>query len=109
MIYTETHFSFTHDLSDARRPNLFPFGLAAATADQLRATFGPFRAGAGTYELSGGEVTTRTEASMFGPVAPDAFAVQSYTLEGNTLMLTTRRSQFGPVPAPRTFVLTRVE
>jgi hypothetical protein len=83
---------------------------AQATADDLRAAWGPFFAEAGTYEITGGELTMRpivskNAAAMNG----SAYTVYAFTLAGNTVTLTTKRNQAGPLPHPATIKATRIE
>ena len=57
---------------------------ATATADQLRATWGPFLSEAGTYQIEAGNLVTIRALVAKGP-------------------------QAGPVPNPTTYKLTRLE
>jgi amino acid transporter len=108
-IITDKHYSRVEIQADGPRPTLAD--PAQATADQLRAVWGPVVAEAGTYELtSDGGVMMRPVASKNPAVmGSGVFIVYSYTLEGDTLVLTQRRNQNGPFPYPFTLRLRRVE
>ena len=58
LIVTERHFALMDAGGDKPRPPLPEGGAAKATADDLRATWGPFTANAGTYEWTGENETT---------------------------------------------------
>jgi hypothetical protein len=97
---TEVHAEQRPQLSDA----------ATATADQLRAVWGPFVGEAGTYELSGNVITMRPlVAKNPAGMMPGAFTAYDYTVTGTTMTLTMRRTQQGPVADPVTIKLVRVE
>lgn len=83
---------------------------AKATADELRATWGPFFAEAGTYEISGVRLTMHPSIAK-NPAAADSgwFATYEYRLAGDTLWLTEQRNQRGAITSPMTIKLTRVE
>jgi hypothetical protein len=102
------HYARVEVQSEGPRPIVAD--VSKATADELRAVWGPFVAEAGTYELTGDTLTLHPLASK-SPAAMVAGAVIVYAckLEGNTLTLTQQRNQNGPYPNPVTFKLTRVE
>ena len=107
-IFTAKHYSRTEVQSEAPRPVLAD--TAKATADELRAVWGPVIAEAGTYEVSGNTLTLHPIASKSpAAMAPGAFIANTYTLDGNTLTVTQVRNQAGPYPSPVTFKLVRVE
>ena len=83
---------------------------SSASADQLRAVWGPFVAEAGTFEVNGNEITMQATVSK-NPSAMTKGAVSVYTFrgDGNTLTLTQVRTHAGPSPNPTTVKLTRVE
>ena len=95
--------------ADGPRPVLAD--VANATADQLRATWGPFVAEAGTYEMApGGLITVRPIASKNPAVmGPGVFITYAYKLDANTLTMTQQRNQNGPFANPFTLKLVRVE
>ena len=109
VILTAKHFSFVLDTAETGARPALPGGDAAkATADQLRATWGPFNAISGTYEVRGGEMTMRnivTKASG----ATGTFNVFSIKQEGNTVTTVTIRTDAGPVANPATYKWTRME
>jgi hypothetical protein len=84
---------------------------AAATADELRAAWGPFVGEAGTYELTGDHELTMRPIVAKNPaaMAPGAFVVYSWTLTGDTLIVTPKRNQNGPVANPPTIKLVKIE
>ena len=84
--------------------------VATATADQLRATWGPFVGEAGTYEVSGSTITMHPIAAK-NPAAmkPGAFTTWSFQLTGDTLVITAQGNQNGPVANPVTVKAVRVE
>jgi hypothetical protein len=107
-IITARHYSRVEVQADGPRPAQPDVGKA--TADELRAVWGPFVAEAGTYELSGGSITMRPIASKNPAVmGPGVFITYGYTVEGRTLSLTQQRNQNGPFPNPFTLKLERVE
>jgi hypothetical protein len=81
-----------------------------ATADQLRAAWGPFYAEAGPYEIAGNRITLRPVAAKNpAAMAAGAFTTWSFRLEGNTLWVTAERNQNGPIANPVTVKSVRVE
>ena len=107
-VVSARHYARVEVQSEGPRPVVAD--VSKATADELRAVWGPFVAEAGTYELTGDTLTLHPIASK-NPAAMVAGAVIVYSckLEGNTLTLTQQRNQNGPYPNPVTFKLTRVE
>jgi len=108
-IITARHYSRVEVQADGPRPILAD--VAKASADELRAAWGPFVSEAGTYEVTpGGLVTMRPIASKNPAVmGPGVFITYSYKLDGTTLSLTQQRNQNGPFPNPFTLKLVRVE
>ena len=108
-IITAKHYSRVEVQADAPRPILAD--VAKATADELRAAWGPFVSEAGTYEMTpGGLVTMRPIASKNPAVmGPGVFITYAYTLDGDTLSLTQQRNQGGSFANPFTLKLVRVE
>jgi len=95
---------------EAQGPRPVIADAAKATADQLRAAWGPFAAEAGTYDLTAHLITMRPIAAKNAAVmAPGAFTTWSYRLEGNTLWVTAQRNQDGPIANPVTVKSLRVE
>jgi hypothetical protein len=95
---------------EAEGPRPIIADVAKATADELRAAWGPFVAEAGTYEVTDHLITMRPIAAK-NPVAmaPGAFTTWSYRLEGSTLWVTAERNQNGPIVNPVTVKSVRVE
>jgi len=108
-IITARHYSRVEVQADGPRPILADVGKASA--DELRAAWGPFVSEAGTYEVAaGGAITMRPIASKNPAVmGPGVFITYSYKLEGDTLSLTQQRNQNGPFANPFTLKLVRVE
>jgi hypothetical protein len=108
-IITAKHYSRVEVQADGPRPVLTD--VAKASADELRAAWGPFVSEAGTYELApGGLITMRPVASKNPAVmGPGIFITYAYKVDGNTLTLTQQRNQGGPFPNPFTLKLVRVE
>jgi hypothetical protein len=107
-IFTAKHYSRTEVQGEGAR-QILP-DVAKATADELRAVWGPFVAEAGTYELSGGMLTVHPLVSKSpAAMAPGAFIAYSYKLDGDTLSFTQVRNQSGPFPSPFTAKLVRIE
>jgi len=108
-IITASHYSRVEIQADGPRPALSD--AAKATADELRAVWGPVVAETGSYELApGGLVTMRPIASKNPAVmGSGVFITYTYTVSGDTLTLTQQRNQNGPYPNPFTLRLKRVE
>ena len=106
-IFHGRHYSRVEVHAEGPRPVLK--NPAAASADELRATWGPFVGEAGTFELSGNELTMQALVAK-NPAAMTKGATSLYTYQrsGDTLMLTQVRTPAGPSPAT-TIKLTRVE
>ena len=108
-IITARHYSRVEVQADEPRPILTD--VAKASADELRAAWGPFVSEAGTYEVTpGGLVTMRPIASKNPAVmGRGVFITYSYKLDGDTLSLTQQRNKDGPFANPFTLKLVRVE
>jgi hypothetical protein len=108
-IITARHYSRVEVQADGPRPVLAD--VAKASADELRAVWGPFVSEAGTYEVTAdGLITMRPIASKNPAVmGPGVFITYAYKLEGNSLSLTQQRNQTGPFANPFTLKLVRVE
>lgn len=83
---------------------------AAASAGELRAAWGPFLGEAGTFEVTGNEITIQALVAK-NPAAMTSGATSVYTYQrnGETLMLTQVRTPSGPSAASTTIKLVRVE
>ena len=107
-IFTATHYSRVEVQSDAPRPVLTD--VAKATADELRAAWGPLVAEAGTYDEADGSITMRPIAAKNPAVmGPGVFITYAYKVDGSSLLLTQQRNQNGPFANPFTLKLERVE
>ena len=105
---TARHYSRVQVEAEGVRPAVAD--VTKASADDLRAAWGPFYAEAGTYELNG-NVITLTPVAAKNPAAmtPGAYTTWSFIMEGNTLKVTAVRNQNGPVANPPTITLVRVD
>jgi len=108
-IITARHYSRVEVQADGPRPVLAD--VAKASADELRAAWGPFVSEAGTYEIAPGNLVTMRPIASKNPavMGPGVFITYSYKLDGNTLSLTQQRNQSGPFANPFTLKLVRVE
>ena len=107
-ILTARHYSQIHD--DAERPRPVLADMMTASADELRAAWGPFAGEAGRYEVTGNVITMRSlVAKNPAAMAPGAFSSYSYELDGDTLRVTQQRNQNGPFANPVTIKAVRVE
>ena len=97
IILTAKHYSRVEIHTETPRPILADVGKA--TADDLRAAWGPFVAEAGTYEVTGGDLITMRPIVAKNPAAMvrGAYRTYTYKLAGDTLLITARGSETGPV------------
>jgi hypothetical protein len=107
-IFHGRHYSRVEVHAEGARPVLKD--PAAASADELRAAWGPFVGEAGTFDLNGNVVTMQAMVAK-NPAAMTygATSVYTYQRNGDTLTLTQMRTHSGPNPAPVTIKLVRVE
>ena len=82
-----------------------------ASADEIRAVWGPFVGEAGTFELSGNNTITMHAMVAKNPADMKEGATSVYTCrrEGDLLTLTQVGTPAGPSPNPITVTLRRVE
>ena len=108
-LITAKHYSRVEIQSDGPRPVIAD--VAKASADELRAVWGPVVTEAGTYELTpDGLITMRPIASKNPAVmGPGVFITYAYKLDGDSLTLTQVRNQSGPYANPFSLKLVRVE
>src|SRR5215475_4251764 len=106
-IFTGKHYSIMFASTD--RPQIDD--TSKATADELRAMWGPMAANAGTYEVSGNLVTIRPIVAKIPIVmVPGANEVYAFGVDGKTLSLTQQRNARGvTVQNANTVHLARVE
>lgn len=107
-IFHGKHYSRVEVHAEGARPMLK--NPATASADELRAVWGPFVAEAGTFEVSGSNVVTMQAMVAKNPAAmtDGATSVYTYQRNGDALTLTQTRGPSGPA-APVTVKLVRVE
>jgi hypothetical protein len=108
-IITGKHYSRVEVHSEGPRP--VPGDLATASADELRAAWGPFVGEAGTYDVAGGNIITMHPIVAKNPaaMASSSFSTYVYKLDGDTLWVTEQRNQNGPIADPATVKAVRVE
>jgi hypothetical protein len=105
-MFSAKHYSMM--AASTERPEITD--LSKATADEVRALYGPMIGNAGAYEMSGNQVTIRPVVAKIPVVMkPGAYEVYEFKIEGNTLTLTQRRNVRGPVERGTVWTLTRVE
>ena len=91
-IYTATHYSMMWAASD--RPQIDD--TSKATADELRAMWGPLAGNAGTYDVSSNLVTIHPVVAKIPIVmAPGANEVYAFKIDGDILSLTQQRNSRG--------------
>ena len=109
LIFTAKHYSQLIDTAGKPRPTT-PFKVAGKpTAEEMQAQWGPFAAGAGTYELSGTTLTTRQIVSKNPALQAKGFTRYSIKLDGNNLWTTGVEDANGKIANPNTIKYVRVE
>ena len=107
-IFTATHYSVTQVRSEEPRSQPADFGTASA--DEVRAAWAPFRAQAGTYEVSDTTLTTRPMvAKNPSTMAPGVMLAYAFRLRGDTLWLRQVHGPGGPMVSSATFEYRRIE
>jgi hypothetical protein len=105
-IFSGKHYSMM--AASTERPDITD--LSKATADEVRALYGPMIGNAGVYEIAGNQVTIRPVVAKIPVVMkPGAYEVYEFRIENNNLTLTQRRNVRGPVERGNVWTLTRVE
>jgi Lipocalin-like domain len=105
-IFAGKHYSMM--AASPGRPDITD--LSKATADDIRALYGPMMGNAGVYEIAGNQVTIRPVVAKIPVVMkPGAYEVYEFKIENNNLTLTQRRNVRGPVERGNVWMLTRVE
>jgi hypothetical protein len=106
-LFTPTRYSMV--LAATGRPDVVDTGKASA--DELRAIWGPLLANAGTYEISGDLITIHPLVAKIPVVMkPGANEVYQFRIEGKTLTLRQVRNARGVgVDSAPTFKFIRVE
>lgn len=106
-IFTAKHYSRTEVHADNPRPILSDVGHA--TADELRAAWGPFVAEAGSYEVTAGNIITMRPVVAKNPATADgAYTTYSLTQVGDTIWVTAQANEKGTIP-PVKIKAVRVE
>ena len=108
-IFHGRHYSRVEVHDERPRPVLKD--PATASADELRAAWGPFVGEAGTFELSGNNVVTMQAMVAKNPAAmtKGSTSVYTYQRNGDNLTLTQVRTHAGASATPVTIKLVRVE
>ena len=108
-IITARHYSRVEDQSERPRP--IPADVTKASADELRAVWGPFVGEAGTYEVTTDNRMTMRPIAAKNPavMGPGVFITYSYKLDGDTMWVTQQRNQNGPFANPVTVKAVRIE
>ena len=107
-ILTARHYSRIN--IDAEAPRPIVADVTKASADELRAVWGPFVGEAGTYEVTGHLITMRPIAAKNPAVmGPGVFITYSYKLDGDTIWVTQQRNEHGPFANPVTIKAVRIE
>ena len=105
-IFSGKHYSMM--AASTERPDITD--LSKATADDMRALYGPMVGNAGVYEIAGNQVTIRPVVAKIPVVMkPGAYEVYEFKVENNNLTLIQRRNVRGPVEGGNVWTLTRVE
>jgi hypothetical protein len=106
-LFTPTRYSMVLAATD--RPDISD--ASKATADELRAIWGPLLANAGTYEISGDLITIHPLVAKIPVVMkPGANEVYQFRIDGKTLTLRQVRNARGvAVGSAPTFKFVRVE
>ena len=108
-ILTARHYSRINIDVEAPRPILAD--VTKASADELRAVWGPFVGEAGTYEVTTGNLITMRPIASKNPavMGPGVFITYTYKLDGDTIWVTQQRNQHGPLANPVTIKAVRIE
>lgn len=110
LIFTGNHYSLMIIESDQARAEVGSPQTKKPTADELLATWGPFTAASGAYEISGNTLTTRpTVAKNPQVMAPGNVQLNTFKIEKDTLTITRTRNGNTPAANPTTIILTKIE
>jgi hypothetical protein len=107
-LFVGNHYS-TQIVNDSSRPNFGEGGAAKATADQLRAIWGPLTSNSGTFTVSGNTIRYVATVAKNPAVMAGGSFEDTFTLNGDTLLLTQVKNQAGPIANPATVRLTRAK
>ena len=108
-ILTARHYSRIN--IDAEGPRPIVADVTKASADEVRAVWGPFVGEAGTYEVTTGNLITMRPIAAKNPavMGSGVFITYSYKLDGDTIWVTQQRNQQGPFANPVTIKAVRIE
>ena len=108
-IFYGRHYSRVEVHADQPRTPLA--NASTASADEIRAVWGPFVAEAGTFEVGANNTITMQAAVAKNPTDMNTGATSAYTYkhDGAMLLLTQLRTPAGPSKYPITVKLARVE
>lgn len=88
-IFTKRHYNIMYVRGTEPRPLLGEEATRTSlTEAEVRATFEPFVANSGTYELSGSTLTTYPQVALWPNFMSGETAVYDYRVEGDSLWLT---------------------
>jgi hypothetical protein len=108
IVFTGRHYSRVEIHADGPRPVLAD--VRRASADELRAAWGPFVGEAGTYEVTGDILTMHPIVARNPEVmAPGGALTYSFKLDGRTFWATFKNDRNGPVANPVTVKAVRIE
>ena len=110
-VITGKHYTRVEDQSE--KPRAVLADPAKASADELRAVWGPFSPKPDTYELNDRRqsitmwpIVSKIAGAVMGP---GVFITYSLKREGNTMWVTQQRNQNGPFADPFTIKVVRIE
>jgi hypothetical protein len=110
LIFAGSHYSLMYVGNSARPAGGVAGWEETATAEQIRAVWGPFTANAGTFQVSGDTLNMRPSvAKNPGAMTSDNLLEHTFTLNGDTLVLTATKNRNRPVANPFTLRLTRAK
>lgn len=107
-VFAAKHYSRTVIESNGPRPILAD--PSKATADELRATWGPFSGEAGTYDVTGDVIIMRPLVAKNPAVmVQGAYTAYAFKLAGDTMWMTAQRTERGPMLNAPTIKAVRLE
>jgi hypothetical protein len=105
VVFTKKYYSMV--VIQGPRPDLPQKG---ATDSEKVATWTPFSAEAGTYEIKGNTITSKViVAKSPGAMAPGNFFTADFKILGNTFTMTPKNNSMGPIANPYTVTFMRLE
>jgi len=107
VIFTAKHFAGIIDIAGKPRPTFRV--RTKPTAQEMQSIWGPFNAGAGTYELSGTSVTVRFIVAKDPEFQRKGLLRFTTKLDGNNLWMTLVESFQTEVTNPVTVKYVRIE